>query len=322
MLRLVRLTLCLLLVGMSASVAQSTGARAEHRVAVDFFYDDLEPDGYWVEHRYYGMVWYPRHRAPEWQPYVDGRWVWTADYGWYWDSYEPWGWAVYHYGRWVYTVEYGWVWAPDDVWGPAWVDWRYGDGRVGWAPMPPEARWRSGAFVSVHIDLSAPRYYRSWVFVSEGDFVRGNVRARRIPPSRNEAMLRASARVTSYASVNGRIVNRSLDIGRLSASTKIRIHPTSVATTEAYVRGGTLARGQGHVSIYRPRVVAKATVKSHRRREAYDRFEAEGDIDVGRPSMPPVDIGGRTSTDIGIGGRGPGGPGIGVGAGGGIRIGR
>jgi hypothetical protein len=77
MLRVVRLTLCLLLVGMSASVAQSIAARAEHRVAIDFFYDDLEPDGYWVEHSYYGTVWYPRRRGPNWQPYVDGRWVWT-----------------------------------------------------------------------------------------------------------------------------------------------------------------------------------------------------------------------------------------------------
>jgi len=26
---------------------------------------------------------------------------------------------------------------PDDVWGPAWVEWRYDDEYIGWAPLRP-----------------------------------------------------------------------------------------------------------------------------------------------------------------------------------------
>ncbi|HEX4138962.1 MAG TPA: DUF6600 domain-containing protein, partial [Candidatus Methylacidiphilales bacterium] len=31
------------------------------------------------------------------------------------------------------------VWVPGYTWAPAWVSWRYGDGYVGWAPLPPDS---------------------------------------------------------------------------------------------------------------------------------------------------------------------------------------
>ena len=40
-------------------------AKAQTTVAVGFFYNDLAPDGYWVEDRYYGTVWYPSRRDPD-----------------------------------------------------------------------------------------------------------------------------------------------------------------------------------------------------------------------------------------------------------------
>jgi hypothetical protein len=337
MARAVRLLVRVLLVGAASALCSAITAQAENRVAIEFFYDDLAPDGYWVEDRNYGRVWYPRDRGPDWQPYVDGRWVWTADYGWYWESYEPWGWAAYHYGRWVYTVSYGWVWVPDEDWGPGWVDWRYGDGCVGWAPMPPEARYRNGAFVSVGVDLSAPRYYPAWVFVSEGDFARGDVRARRVPPARNAAMLHASARVTNYATISGRVVNRSVDVGRLSAAARVRIAPVPVSISETHVRGAVQARGAGRVSIYRPRVFAKAKVFDHV--DPSGGIEAGSGVDIGTgveagaridaepPYRPSVGagVGAGVGVDTGAGGGigiGGHGAGVGLGGGGGLRIGR
>ena len=65
--------------------------------------------------------------------------LYTEEYGWYWDSYEPFAWAVYHYGRWGFDPAYNWYWVPGDTWSPAWVQWRYGDQYVGWAPEPPHA---------------------------------------------------------------------------------------------------------------------------------------------------------------------------------------
>jgi uncharacterized protein DUF6600 len=94
----------------------------------------LAPYGQWADDPTYGQVWRPEV-AYGWRPYVDGYWAWTP-YGWTWVSSEPWAWTL-HYGRWGFVPALGWVWVPGSVWGPAWVDWFWGDGFVGWAPLPP-----------------------------------------------------------------------------------------------------------------------------------------------------------------------------------------
>ena len=102
------------------------------------FYDSLSSQGNWIQTDDYGYVWQPNVQDPNWAPYTDGNWVYTED-GWTWNSNEPFGWATYHYGRWVNLDGTGWVWVPGYTWAPAWVSWRYGDGYVGWAPLPPDS---------------------------------------------------------------------------------------------------------------------------------------------------------------------------------------
>jgi len=278
----------LLFVVLAAVAVFAPGSRsqAEPRVAVSFFYEELAPDGYWVEDVEYGTVWYPRRRARDWQPYVYGRWVWTSDYGWYWDSYEDWGWATYHYGRWVYTAAYGWVWVPDGEWGPAWVEWRTGGGYVGWAPLPPEVRWRRGRFVYAGINLTAPRYRSGWIFVTEAHLVSDNLQRHRTPRSRNAALLTASVRATNYAVVGARIVNRSVNIGRISAATGVRIAPRPV------VRSRVKARGDGRTGsvlrVYQPPIKARGKKKKHNHV---------------RVAPPPAKIKSRTERDSRAGGR-------------------
>jgi hypothetical protein len=102
------------------------------------FYDGLASQGNWIQTDDYGYVWQPNVNDADWAPYTDGHWVYTDD-GWTWASDEPWGWATYHYGRWVNLDGTGWVWVPGYTWAPAWVSWRYGDGYVGWAPLPPDS---------------------------------------------------------------------------------------------------------------------------------------------------------------------------------------
>jgi hypothetical protein len=106
------------------------------------FYTKLDPYGEWRETSDYGYVWQPREaeRSRSWRPYSDGHWVYS-DAGWTWISEEPFGWATYHYGRWTRLRNIGWVWVPGDEWAPAWVSWRKSDDYVGWAPLPPEARF-------------------------------------------------------------------------------------------------------------------------------------------------------------------------------------
>jgi hypothetical protein len=98
---------------------------------VSDFYEPLSAHGYWVRHER-GWCWRPHGVAADWQPFRNGRWLWTAQ-GWYWESPEPWAWAVYHYGRWFWDDREGWLWLPDVQWLPASVV----EARVVVAPPPP-----------------------------------------------------------------------------------------------------------------------------------------------------------------------------------------
>src|SRR5438876_10972836 len=82
-------------------LARVTPAHAYANVNVSLFYDRLSPYGRWVDESPYGWCWVPARVGPGWRPYSAGYWVYT-DYGWTWESDEPWGWAAYHYGRWFY----------------------------------------------------------------------------------------------------------------------------------------------------------------------------------------------------------------------------
>src|SRR6266849_3140310 len=124
--------------------------------SMDDFRSGLDRYGRWVETPEYGWVWQPTQVGSRWQPYWDGRWVWTTA-GWTWVTDEPWGWATYHYGRWAMLDSVGWIWLPGRVWGPAWVAWRWGGGYAGWCPLGPRG-----------VVYAQPR---SWVFVETPNFL-------------------------------------------------------------------------------------------------------------------------------------------------------
>src|SRR5262249_1865180 len=84
----------------------------------------LEGYGQWTIHPRWGDVWIPDNLPPDWQPYRLGQWVYTEEWGWYWDSEEDFGWITFHYGRWIFDRGMGWIWVPRTEWAPAWVDWR------------------------------------------------------------------------------------------------------------------------------------------------------------------------------------------------------
>lgn len=126
-------------------------AQVQSEVSFDFFYDSLAPYGEWIEIADYGSAWRPLDVDEDWAPYTDGYWAFT-DAGWTWVSYEDFGGIVYHYGRWVRVEDEGWCWVPDYEWAPAWVSWRQNDDYVGWAPLPPEARWSPSIGISIWVD--------------------------------------------------------------------------------------------------------------------------------------------------------------------------
>lgn len=193
----------------SAASRPRTTAPRERAIRVGYstFYNKLGPYGDWIETADYGYVFHPREATgSRWRPYVNGRWVYT-DAGWTWISQEPFGWATYHYGRWTRLRGIGWVWVPGNQWAPAWVSWRKSNDYVGWAPLPPEARFdqRTG------IHNWADSYYEigpdQYCFIASREFGAPRVEQILLPPERNVTIVNQTTNVTNITYNNTTIVN-------------------------------------------------------------------------------------------------------------------
>ena len=182
---------------LAAVIAFGDPVRAETTVEFAYFDRTLSAHGSWVNDPEYGRVWRPARLPPGWRPYVYGSWVYTRDYGWVWVSDEPYGWVVYHYGRWVWSTRYGWVWLAGYEWAPAWVEWCYGGGYVGWAPVGPDFYWQGDYYYGGY-DCTSPAFYSHAVFVSERYYGRPGMASHYEPASRNAIAARATVNVTSY----------------------------------------------------------------------------------------------------------------------------
>src|SRR5947207_2286702 len=191
-------------------VTEQSETRTEKRstAAYGMFYEKLDPYGEWRETADYGYVWQPREaeESRDWRPYTEGRWVYS-DAGWTWVSDEPFGWATYHYGRWLRLRRVGWVWVPGDEWAPAWVSWRTNKDYVGWAPLPPEARFdrRSGIqnWADSYYDIGPDQYS----FVSCNEFGAEHVRRAVVPQERNINIVIETTNVTRITFSNTTIIN-------------------------------------------------------------------------------------------------------------------
>ena len=121
--------------------------------------EDLSRNGNWEVAAEYGNVWIPTIVVAGWEPYRDGRWVWTRQWGWSWVDNAPWGFAPFHYGRWI-QYRSRWAWAPGrfelrPAYSPALVTWVGGPQvsvgitiggtrrppQTGWAPLAPSQNY-------------------------------------------------------------------------------------------------------------------------------------------------------------------------------------
>jgi hypothetical protein len=199
--KIFRTPVFLLLIAVLLALA-APRVRAQDEVSFDYFYDNLKPYGEWIQVEGYGLCWRPSGVDEEWAPYTDGYWAYT-DAGWTWVSYEDFGDIVYHYGRWVRVEDEGWCWVPDHQWGPAWVSWRNNDEYVGWAPLPPEARFEPEVGISVWADDAydiGPGYYR---FCHVRDFGAPVIREVCFPRSRNIVFFRETVNITNISFYSG-----------------------------------------------------------------------------------------------------------------------
>lgn len=171
-------------------------------VASDVFYnaDSLRDNGRWVSVGDYGRCWQPQGVDEDWQPYTRGRWVYSQDEGWVWDSDEDFGWATYHYGRWFRDEDTGWYWVPGRRWAPAWVSWRHGHGYLGWAPLPPLALAAAGIGIGVWADHRWGIGPRAYNFVNARDFGARSMAKVILPRAQNAAIMTNTNNVTNIVS--------------------------------------------------------------------------------------------------------------------------
>jgi len=174
-----------------------------------YFHSELSAYGNWYKLKGGINVWRPSNVSYDWGPYRNGRWFSTDD-GWYWDSDEDFGYIAYHYGRWLYDDYYGWVWVPGSVWAPAWVDWRYDDDYIGWAPLPPYAEFSIGIGISFTNNFHYG--YNYWNFVSYTNFCSPNVYNYFASNKFKYRIYSKTKYRNNYSYNRGRVINRGVDL--------------------------------------------------------------------------------------------------------------
>jgi hypothetical protein len=287
-------------------------AASEPTGSYNTFYTKLDRYGDWRETSDYGYVWQPREAesSRNWRPYTNGRWVYS-DAGWTWVSEEPFGWATYHYGRWTRLRNVGWVWVPGDEWAPAWVSWRKSNDYVGWAPLPPEARFdrRTGIhnWSDNYYDIGPDQYS----FVPTAEFGAQRVEGTVLPSERNVVIINQTTNVTNITYSNTTIVNQGPNfdelrtrtrqpIARLRLEREMNVDPNAEARPVVrgevvFIPAPLIARGQ---VVERPKTVKErvATVAVDRGWEGIsDRQAAEkARTKMKSESTPPSDAPSKT----------------------------
>jgi hypothetical protein len=199
----------ILAVVLFSAVTFNAEAKRHYNGVGGYFYTELAPYGSWIEVDYGVVVWRPTIIRANWMPYQMGSWIYTYD-GWYWDSYEPFGFITYHYGRWYYDDYYGWLWYPDYEWAPAWVEWRYDNDYIGWAPLHPYAVFSFS--VGIYFTNTYYNPYYHWNYVSYGNFCDPYVYNYYVAPNYKHRIHSGTKYRNNFVYYNGRIQNRGVDV--------------------------------------------------------------------------------------------------------------
>ena len=206
------------------------------------FYNELRPYGYWIEINNV-IVWKPDRVSRNWQPYTYGRWVYTS-YGWFWDSDEPFGDVVFHYGRWYYDTWEGWVWVPGYDWAPAWVEWRYDDDYIGWAPLSPYAIFDASYGIRFSINIVMPVHH--WRFVRIRDFHRYDVYNFYFTGYGADRCYERTKSFSNYK-YRDRVVNEGIDPGVIEKRGGGNVKTRDIDFTAAKERGNN--KSDGNVKV-------------------------------------------------------------------------
>jgi len=232
-------------------------------VNLDFFYTALEPYGEWIDVEDYGYCWHPNGVDADWRPYTVGHWAYT-DAGWTWISDEPFGWVTFHYGRWADLDEVGWVWVPDTEWAPAWVSFRDSEEYVGWAPLPPEARFRANVGFSRWVDAYFDIGPMVYTFVPIRRFAAPVIREVIVQPTENITIFSKTVNVTNITQRKNVVFLGGPQIERVSAKVerpiaRLKLERQATVDTSVAAQGKLNARVEGdRLVIPAPKVNATA----------------------------------------------------------------
>ncbi len=182
--------------------------------------DEIDPEniasgteGTMDEDLYTDRIWVPNsHYINEgWNPYTNGRWVWTS-WGWSWVSDYRWG-LTYHYGRWWFSPIYGWVWSPGRRYAPAWVFWSHHRDYDGWYPISPRIRHRNWNYT----DEGRNHFNRNnWIFVRNQDFTKHVTVSTIMPYEKNKEILVNSKQTLTLKDNGKKIYNPNPDVKSIS----------------------------------------------------------------------------------------------------------
>lgn len=279
--KIIYIIVLILVTGLTAE-AKTTAPPAGFGI----FFSALNPHGVWMEIDNGLVVWRPTTIRRGWAPYREGRWIWTYD-GWYWDSYEPFGYVTYHYGRWYYDDYYGWIWVPDYEWAPAWVEWRYDDLYIGWAPLSPYAVFSINIGIHFTHDYYTP--YNHWHFVTYRYFDDPYVYKHFVGHKYKNRIYKKTKYRTNYGYHDGRVINRGVDIDYVRNRSGHEIRTRELERVRDYDK---FERGEKNDRI-RTLYVPKEELRKERdfENEAIKRSDRRSTLDVSR-----VEIGERRAS--------------------------
>jgi hypothetical protein len=134
---------------LNSLAATSTGAANSQPESTNPAWSDLDANGNWYNVPGQGQIWSPYDASnPGWEPYSNGYWMWTPQFGYVWVSQNTWGYMPYQCGMWNWYSSFGWGWSPGmDGCMPWWNNGPYAvnvAGGPGWwrAPVPPRSPHR------------------------------------------------------------------------------------------------------------------------------------------------------------------------------------
>jgi hypothetical protein len=125
---------------------------------------------------------------------------------------------------------------------------------VGWAPLPPEARFRAGVGLDWGgVDINVAIHLDRWCFVDDTRFADRDVHRYAYPVGRNTTVFRNTRDFTRIGVRDGRIVNEGIDRGELERTTHHAIPARRIVDNPGTDRRRAEVTTE-EIRVYRPEV--------------------------------------------------------------------